>query len=177
MFRTILSVSLLVFSLALPVYGQQSTRADFEEFLGVMEGRYVCDIIWIADWPGVGGKEGDKVTGHANLEVAADGNVLRGTFYGGNVTNTWITVYDAAAKQIRFLTGSSGGTIWNGIIFKKNGNWVEVGTGGNPDGSKIEFNNTLTLSDNGRTHHWSGESSIGGSPARSLEDVCHRVSK
>ena len=177
MLRSVFFVSILVTALTFPALGQQSTQADFEEFLQIMEGRYICDVIWIADWPGVGGKKGEKVTGYSDLQVVADGNVLQGTFYGGSGTTTWITVYDAAARQIRFLTGTSGGTMWSGTYHKEGGKWVEAGIGSNPDGSKIEFSNTLTLSDGGRTHNWSGSTTIAGKPVDKLQDVCRRVSE
>ena len=34
----------------------QSTQADFNEFCQVMQGRWIVDVIWIADWPGFGKK-------------------------------------------------------------------------------------------------------------------------
>ena len=40
----------------------QSTRADFKEFCKAMEGRWIGEVVWVADWPGFG-KKGDKVTG------------------------------------------------------------------------------------------------------------------
>ena len=40
----------------------QTTRADFQKYCKAMEGRWIGEVVWVADWPGFG-KKGEKVTG------------------------------------------------------------------------------------------------------------------
>ena len=35
-------------------FAQQSSQAAFEEWLNAREGRWVSEITWITDWPGLG---------------------------------------------------------------------------------------------------------------------------
>ena len=62
---------------------QETSEEEFKAYQSAMEGRWVGEVTWIADWPGVG-KKGDKVTGYSAMRAAADGHALVGQFYGGN---------------------------------------------------------------------------------------------
>ena len=104
-------------------------------------------------------------------------DAIIGRFFGGGGSGTWITVFDAGLKQIKEISSSSGGTVWSTVYFKENGKWVSLQTGSNPDGSKIEAENTLTMSDNGNTHTWTGTTMIGGKKVDELHDIYRRVSK
>ena len=129
-----LSIVLLLF-LASMSFGQTATRAEFEEYCKVWEGRWIGDVTWIADWPGLG-KKGDKVTCYWEGRITADGNALSAVFYGGTGRSTGITYFDPGTKQIKGLVVTSGGTIFNLIFFKKDGKWQQHVTGNLPDGSK-----------------------------------------
>ncbi|MHC1767249.1 MAG: DUF1579 family protein [Verrucomicrobiia bacterium] len=80
--------------------GQQATREDWDEYIKLMTGRWVGEVIWVNDWPGQG-KRGDKVTCYWEIRPTEDGQALLGRQFGGNGSGTWLTMYDASAKQIR----------------------------------------------------------------------------
>ncbi len=170
--------ALVTFSLLLstPVLAQESSRADFEEFCKAMEGRWVGDVVWIADWPGLG-KKGDRVTCYCELTIVNDGNALLGRFYGGDGAGTWLTVYDAAKKEIRETGTNSGGTQMTHIYSKTDeGTWASKMTGSNADGGKLAGQFVLEISENGNKHSWSGASTTDGKPNDELQDVWRRVS-
>jgi hypothetical protein len=171
-----LSVILTIFMSTSVLIGQTSTRAEFEEYCKAMEGRWVGDVTWIADWPGYG-KKGDNVTCYWESRIIADGNALSEVYYGGNGMATGITYFDAGTKQIKGVSVSSGGTVWNWMLFKKEGKWQSHNTGSNPDGSKIEEKNTLTISNDGNTGTWTGTGTIGGEKMDPLHDVWQRASQ
>lgn len=155
---------------------QQSSEADFKAFQSAMEGRWVGDVTWVADWPGLGEK-GDKVTGYTELTVGVGGNVLHGRFFAGNGTSQWIFVYDASAKQIRELGSDSGGTMWTCVISKDGGQWRSQCTGSLADGSPTTGDYRLTITDGGDTHRWTGRTMVGGEAVDDLQDVWRRVGR
>jgi hypothetical protein len=133
-------------------------------------------VIWTADWPGFG-KKGDNVTGYYEASIIADGNALSGVWYAGNGMGTEIHYFDMGTKQIKGVGVTSGGTIFNMIMYKKDGKWQDHRTGSNPDGSKFEEKSTLTISNGGNTHTRSGTGTIDGEKMDPLHDVWQRVSK
>ena len=153
---------------------QQASEEEFKAYQSTMEGRWVGEVTWIADWPGLG-KKGDKVTGYSGIRAAADGHALVGHFHGGNGTGRWITVYHAGAKQIREMGIDSGGTTWNCMISRREGHWRSQCTGSLADGTKTEGDYTLNVSDDGNTHRWTGGTTIGGEAVDPLQDVWTRV--
>ena len=142
-----------------------------------MKGRWLGEVVWIADWSGVGGKKGDKVTGHVEIKIIEDGNALLGRFFAGSGSATWITVYNSATKQIVETAGTSGGTVFQSVIYKKGGKWIQETTGSESDGRKITQRNVLTISKDGKTHKWSGGGAVGDKKTGELRDVWRRVSE
>ncbi len=155
---------------------QQASEEEFKAYQSAMEGRWVGEITWIADWPGLG-KKGDKVTGYASNRAAADGRASVGQFYGGNGTGRWLLVYDAGAKQIREMGFDSGGRTWTCLISRQGEHWRSQCAGSLVDGTKTEGDYMLTVSDDGNTHHWTGNTTIGGEAADPLQDVWTRVGR
>ncbi|MBC8875588.1 MAG: hypothetical protein H8E44_39680 [Planctomycetes bacterium] len=150
--------SMVMLSIALcasAVFGQTSTRQDFEEYCQIMQGRWVGEITLVTDMPGLG-KAGEKLTAYVEDRIIADGNALEGMLYAGKGMAKWIVVWDAGSKQIRALGVSSGGSTLQTVTSKKDGKWVEKRSGSKPDGSPLEINATLTISPDRDTHTWSG---------------------
>lgn len=175
--RQRIALIIVVFVLcALPAAGQQSTRQDFIDFAKAMSGRWVGAITWVTDWPGIG-KRGDKATGYSEIKLTEDGNALIGRFFGGIGSQTWLTVYDAANKQIRENGVDTGGTIWTCIYSKSGTQWSGTQTGCLANGSRMESKLLLTIADNGNTHTWTGTNVIGGKKVDDTHDVFHRLSK
>lgn len=175
--RKVIPLSIvLLFLLASLSFGQTATRAEFQEYCNVIEGRWIGEVTWITDWPGYG-KKGDKVTAYAENQIVADGNAISGPFYAGNGKGTRLIVFDTGAKQIKCIAVSSGGTVHNQVFYKQAGKWQILSTGSLPDGSTIEGKYTITISDNGKTHTYTGSTTIGGEKVDERHDVWRRVSK
>ncbi len=166
----------LVLALATMAMAQQATCEDFKEYIQISVGRWVGEVTWVTDWPGLG-KKGDKVTCYSETRITEDGNALINKFYGGNGSGSSITVYDAAAKQIRESGVDSGGTVGTNVYFKEGGKWVEISTGSLADGRKTESKSTVAISNNGNTQIWTGTGTIGGKKVDDQHDVWRRVSK
>jgi len=173
---TALMTALLVALFAAPMFAQESTREDFRELCQLVQGRWVGDVTWVADWPGFG-KRGEKVTAYTENKIAEDGNALISRFYGGDGSSTGLIVFDAGAEQIKSFGVSSGGGVGQSIMYKKGGKWVDEGTGSNPDGTKTRGTATLTITDNGNTHTWTGPTWVGEKRVDDAKDVFRRVSK
>lgn len=175
--RMNLALTVLIAALyTLPAFGQQATREDFNEFTKASVGRWIGQITWIADWPGIG-KKGDKATCYAENKISEDGNALISKSFGGNGSGTSITMYDAGAKQIRESGVDSGGSVWTAIYFKEGGKWASTSTGSLADGSKVEGKALATYTDDGNTVTFTGTVTINGKKADDLHDVYRRVSK
>ena len=80
-------------------FAQESSREDFNAFCRLLEGRWIADITWVEDWPGVG-KKGDKATGYFDVKKEADGHALVGRHYAGTGAGIWMVAYHAADKRI-----------------------------------------------------------------------------
>jgi hypothetical protein len=171
-----LAIALLVANLSAPVFAQESTREDFQDFCRAWEGRWVGNVTWVADLPGFG-KKAEQVTAYADCTVAEDGNAMICRYYGGDGSATWIVVYDAGDKQIKSLWVTSGGILAHDTLYKKGDKWIVRGHGSHPDGTKTEATQTVTITDSGNTHTWKGSVTIGGKKADEVHDVWRRVSK
>ena len=157
-----------------PAGKMQSTRADFQEFCKAMEGRWVGEVVWVADWPGFG-KKGDKITGYSDFRISHNDNVLQGRFNAGPGSGVGLYHYDAGQKQIQGRWVSSGGSVWNVVIYKHAGQWHEHETGSVADGRPISMSSIRHISDDGKTHRRSGSVKIGGEAQDPLQDVWRRV--
>ena len=151
-----------------------SSQKDFKEFCETVEGRWIGEVIWITDWPGFG-KKGDKVTAYSEFTVGEGGNVMTGRFYAGPGSGTVLAHYDARTRQIWERAVSSGGNVWNHLIYKHDGAWHVQTTGSTADGKKISGTSIRSFSDKGKTQRWSGAWSIDGKKLDPLRDVFRRL--
>ena len=170
------STALLLAISAWPSFAQEASRNDFKEYCEAMQGRWVGDVTWVADWPGLG-RKGEKVTAYSENTVSQDGNVMVTKFYGGNGSATGLVAFDPLAKQIKSMFVVSGGFVGYTTVQKVDGKWVEKGIGSTPDGTKNEWTSTVTITDNGKTHTWTGTGTLGGEKVADQHDVWRRVSK
>ena len=171
-----LLAAILLVSASSTALSQTATRAEFEELCRILEGRWICDVTWIADGPGLG-KRGDTVTGYWDTRMDLDGKLFVARFYGGNGTARGMRFYDPGARQIRHVSVNSGGSVTDRIFWKENGVWRTKSTGTRADGSRVESNLTLTISDGGKAHAWRGTVTVDGKETDKLKDVWRRVSK
>ena len=84
---TLVATVLIVVLCALPALAQQSTREDFKEFTKAVSGRWIGEITWVTDWPGLG-KRGDKATGYSEIKMTEDGNAIIGRQLAGSGSAT-----------------------------------------------------------------------------------------
>ncbi len=169
--------TLLLFAVpTAPSLAQESTREDFDSFCETIQGRWVGEVTWVTDFPGLG-KRGEKVTAYSDCKTTEDGNAIIVKGYAGEGSTTWLIVFDAGARRIKSLWVSSGGTVTDSILYKENGKWVEKGSGSNPDGTQIEFASKLTITDDGDTHLWTGVMTVGGKKVDEQRDVWRRAAK
>ncbi len=168
--------ALLLAVSASSLFAQEVTRDDFRDFCKTWEGRWVGDVTWIADWPGLG-KRGDKVTAYWEGQVTEDGNAMTAKFFGGNGSSTDLIFFDPGVNQIKWLVVESGGRVGENKMYKKDGKWIQEGTGTNPDGAKIKYVGTVTITDDGNTHTWTGSATVDGKKTDDQRDVWRRVSK
>ena len=158
------------------VGAQEATRDEFKELCAIWQGRWIGDVIWVADWPGLG-KKGDKATAYWDCTVTEDGHVLQGNFYGGSGSGTVLIAFDTGAKTIRSIAVASGGTLWNATYFKRDGKWIQKSIGSNASGEKIESESTMNFSDGGNTLTWSGSGTVDGKKTDAHRDVYRRLNK
>ena len=164
---------LLLLTCCTQAFSQESSREDFREFCKLVEGRWVADITWVADWPGVG-KKGEKATGYFDVKLDADGHALVGRHYAGSGAGIWTIVYNAAEKKIGGIYVDKSG-INHMTYYKKDGKWIEQGSGSLVDGRKTKDQSTMTFTDNGNQMVLDGTGTIDGESHDKRHDVYHRV--
>ena len=128
-------------------------------------------------WRPAYGKRGDKVTAYVEINVVEDGNAMTGRLFGGRGSATFVGFFDAGAKQIKWLWVNSGGATEQALINQKDGKWTFQGTGSLSDGTKTEYVSTVTISDNGNMHTWTGSGKVGDKKTDDQHDEWRRVNK
>ena len=157
------------------VAGQASTREDFTLYCAQNQGRWICDVTWVTDWPGAG-KKGDKVTGYWRGTVAEDGHVMVTNFVGGAGSDSGLIYYDAAAKRIRATVVSSGGTVFKATIWRDGTNWKETVDVTLADGTKGKFTRMFVYSDGGKTLTVHIDGKLGNEVIKDQQDIARRLS-
>ena len=168
---SIVTLALLVFSAN--SFAQEATREDFNEFSRLMAGRWIADITWVEDWPGVG-KKGDKATGYFDVKQEADGHVLVGRHYAGKGAGIWMVAYHAADKKITGTYADVSG-ISQMTYYKKNGKWMEDVKGSLSDGRRNQASSTITYSENGNKMVLVGTGTTDGKKQDKRHDVYRRI--
>ena len=100
---------------------------------------------------------------------------MTGRFYAGPGSGTVLAHYDARTRQIWERAVSSGGNVWNHLIYKHDGAWHVQTIGSTADGKKISGTSIRSFSDKGKTQRWSGTWSIDGKKLDPLRDVFRRL--
>ena len=88
---------------------------------------------------------------------------------------TSLVYYDEGKRQIFQHVVSSGGNVWNNIIYKENGEWNYKVMGSTGDGEEITGSAIRYISDQGQTHRWIGEWFIDGEKLDPLRDTYRRI--
>ena len=179
--RTTIIVLLFVGQAALPATTRQTGKGATPAANPLMEygdaviGRWLADVTWATDYPGVG-KKGEKVSGYAVYRWTADGMGIEEEFVAGKVSGRSLAVWDAGAKQIRMFGVNSGGNYSQGTISKQGAKFVGAEAGSLSDGRKVEYKWEITFEDGGNTLISAGATIING-VSNPYRDVFRRVSK
>jgi hypothetical protein len=152
----------------------QATRADFQKYCSINEGRWIGNVTWVTDWPGFG-KKGDKITGYFEARRSEDGNTLITRFLAGAGSETGLAFFDPAAKQIRWVTVSSGGTVFRSTYTPIGDNWRQDSDVTLPDGTKGKIRCDLVYTNGGKnlTIHINGK--LGDEVIKDQKDIWRRV--
>ena len=149
-----------------PSFAQESSSADFHEFLDAWEGR----------WKGTGsGFDGNEIVGHADCRVAGDGNTMIVNTYMGDASGIWFIVFDSNSKRIRSQWGQSDGEATQAILYKDGEDWIQEGSGSNSESKRITFKHRISISGGGNTHKWTRNHVVDGE-TETASDTWQRVS-
>lgn len=155
---------------------QDITKSDFDEFRAMLTGRWIGEVKWVTDWPGIG-KKGDTATCYLDITPIEDGNAMVGKFYGGLATGTVLWAFSAGEKRITAIVVYSNGLVDRLTYTKDNGNWIETASGMLPDGRKTESKNTITLEKDGNVFRARGSGTVDGKPTDPRDDRWQRLNK
>jgi hypothetical protein len=155
-----------------------SSLKEFEELCARLEGRWNVDIIWINEWPGTDAVRGETVKGHAKCTRILDGAALEMKSMQGKEETTHLWYYDAATSQIRMLRLTSGGTSFNGLIFKiSDTEYGEQFSGAQKDGRAVTGTLKRVFSKDGRSFMLRSKNiKLDGKPLGELKDTYTKVS-
>jgi len=152
-----------------------TTREDFAEFCRLTGGRWVGEIKWAADWPGVG-KKGDIVTVYRQNNISQDGNAQICQWFAGNGSSSLLFSYDAEAQIIKGMRVSSGGSLSQITFQKRNGGWIWNVDGVELDGTIVKLVGTSEFTNNGSALTEKGNGTRGDEKGE-FTDVWKKVSK
>lgn len=74
-----------------------TTKEEFKEWCDAWKGRWVGEVTFVADWPGLR-KRGENVTAYFEATAIEDGKRMLWKFFGGAGSGTILFAYDAVAK-------------------------------------------------------------------------------
>lgn len=150
-----------------------SLDTPLQEFGEMVVGRWVGKVTMLVDWPGFG-KKGDSVMGQVTFQWIADRPALEGADFLGTGTNRALYFWDPVVKKIRQTQIDSGGTTWEGWIWKEDGHWISKGTGSYADGTRYEGEMAILIRD-GNQLVYKGTIAVAGGNAEAFEDVYTRA--
>ena len=155
-----------------PVASAQ-TPAVFKELGDAYEGRWLVDVTWAVDYPGLG-KKGEKVTGVNIGRWILDGKVFEMEWFAGKNTGKGIIWWDPVSMQIKEVFVDSSGRWSEGTVRKKGGAFIATAKGAFIDGRKVEYEVKVTFQDGGRTRVHEGATIVDGK-RNPFRDVMKRV--
>ena len=144
----ILAVAVLLVNSANTAFAQTASRDDFTEFSNAIKGVWISESV----------VNGEKVTGHAEVDVEEDGKALLIKQYGAESSSVWLVSFDSHTKTITGMLVSSDGSVIRTIAFKDGETWKLKTTAYSEQGEEIISMSSLAISDNGSTHIWTADS-------------------
>ena len=153
--------ALLALALSAAAAPQQAGSAPLKDVGDLIVGRWVSEITWAVDYPGVG-KKGEKVTGYDVCRWIADRTAVECEGFAGKTTSKTLLWWDAASKQVKIFGLDSGGNWSEGTFSKQGPKLVGATSGSFADGRRVEYKWEVTFQDNGNTRIETGATILGG---------------
>jgi hypothetical protein len=145
------------------------------EFGDLIVGRWMSEITWAADYPGLG-KKGEQHTGFDVWSWVADGAALECDWVLGPTAGRWLVWWDPSTEQIRVLEVDSGRNWAQGTITKQGTTWMVSRQGTFADGRPVEYQFQMSFQDDGQTHIDTGVTILEGTRSE-FRDVYRRVGR
>jgi len=157
-----------------------SSLEDFYEFCDLLEGRWMRDVILIADWPGVGLKRGETLTGYDSFSKLLDGELLQWRSSAGEAEYTAFFHWDSASSTIQTTAYNASGAMHHLVWWKEgDGHYTfKLDRAFERDGRRLKGQASFVFEDDGRAFRFLGEGlKLGGEKLDPLRDVFRKVSK
>jgi hypothetical protein len=167
---------LVLFAAGMPaLFAQQQAGTPLKEIGDLLVGRWMFEITWAVDYPGLG-KKGEKVIGYEVCRWIADRAALECEFMGGKANGKSTYWWDATSKQVRVLDVDSGGNWAEGTVSKQGPKLACVLSGGIIDGNRVEYKWEISFQDSGNTRISEGATILNG-VRNPFKDTHKRVAK
>ena len=157
-----------------------SSLQDFYEFCDLFEGRWMRDVILIADWPGVGLSRGEQLTGYDSFTKQLDGELLQWRSSVGESDFTAIFHWDSGSSTIQFTAYNSSGAMHHATGWKVGeGHYTfNLDRAFERDGRRLKGQINFVFEKDGRVIRFQGNGlKLGGEKLDPLRDVFRKISK
>lgn len=173
-------VIVLVLVFAPWTHGQDQAAASganaaLKEFGDHFIGRWITDITWAADLPGLG-KEGERLKGYEIYRWIVDGKAVEDEWYLGPIVGKILHWWDAASRQIKIMGLDSSGRTWEGVITIQGEKFIGTAEGSLEDGQRFAYKWEVSFENNGNTQISAGVLILNGVQSE-FRDVYKRVGK
>jgi hypothetical protein len=157
-----------------------SSLEDFYELCDLLEGRWLRDVILIADWPGVGLKRGEKLTAYDTFSKLLDGELLQWHSVGGEGEFSAFFHWDSASSTIQNTAYHSSGAKHHAVWWKvDDGHYRhKLDASFERDGRKLKGEANFVFDEDNKLIRFLGEGiKLGGEKLDPLRDVFRKISK
>ena len=124
---------------------------DFKDYCTLAVGKWTGQVSSVASSGSVGSGDGEPQTYNFEARMASGEHAMIREVAGPNSISTALIFYDHSAKKIRTVYTSSTGAISVHTIHRTDIHWVRHTSLTAPNGSKSEFNATISFSEDGKT--------------------------
>ena len=128
-----------------------ASAEDFRDYCRLAVGKWTGQVSSVASSGSVGSGNGEPQIYNFEARMASGDHAMIREVVGPESMSTALIFYDYSAKKIRTVYTSSTGAISVHTIHRTDTHWVRHTSLTAPDGSKSEFNATISFSEDGNT--------------------------
>ena len=128
-----------------------ASAEDFRDYCRLAVGKWTGQVSSVASSGSVGSGNGKPQTYNFEARMASGDHAMIREVVGPDSMSTALIFYDYSANKIRTVYTSSTGAISVHTIHRTDTHWVRHTSLTAPDGSKSEFNATISFSEDGNT--------------------------